>query len=66
MALLSNGLMLFATPIGGAHYFIDIFAGVGVAVLAIAAAKWIAARVVQQAAQPAQAAAVPEAAVAAR
>lgn len=64
LALASNGLMLLATPIGGAHYFIDIFAGIGVAVLAIAAAKWIAMRVVRQAASPAQAAAVPEVAVA--
>lgn len=49
VALLSNGLMLLATPIGGAHYFIDIFAGVAVAVLAIAAAKWLAARLTRDA-----------------
>jgi hypothetical protein len=39
IALLSNGAMLLATPIGGAHYIVDLFAGVAVAVLAIAAAK---------------------------
>jgi hypothetical protein len=42
--VLTNGLMLFATPIGGGHYFVDVFAGMAVAVLAIAAAKGLAAR----------------------
>jgi hypothetical protein len=31
--------MLLATPLVGGHYFIDVFAGVGLAVLAIAAAR---------------------------
>ena len=31
--------MSLATPIGGGHYFVDVFAGVAVAVLAMAAAK---------------------------
>jgi hypothetical protein len=48
--VLSNGLMLFATPIGGGHYFVDVFAGIGIAVLAIAAAKALAARMTQGAA----------------
>jgi hypothetical protein len=29
--------MLMATPLMGGHYFVDVFAGIGVAVLAIAA-----------------------------
>ncbi|MGH6727703.1 MAG: phosphatase PAP2 family protein, partial [Pseudolabrys sp.] len=53
IALLSNGVMLLATPIGGAHYFVDLFAGVAVAVLAIAAAKWLSARLTQDAGAPA-------------
>lgn len=38
-ALIANGGMLLATPLLGGHYFVDVFAGVGIAVLAIAAAK---------------------------
>lgn len=37
-ALIANVGMLLATPIGGGHYFVDMFAGMGIAVLAIAAA----------------------------
>jgi hypothetical protein len=48
LALLANGAMLLATPIGGGHYFVDVFAGMAVAVLAIAAAlrigEWLAAQ----------------------
>ena len=39
LVVLANGLMLAATPINGGHYFIDLFAGVAVAVLAIVAAR---------------------------
>ena len=63
--VLTNGLMLLATPIGGGHYFIDVFAGIGIAVLAIAAAKALGARLTRSAGAP-RAAAVPETAVAAR
>jgi membrane-associated phospholipid phosphatase len=38
VAILCNAAMLAATPIDGGHYFIDVIAGVAVAVLAIAAA----------------------------
>jgi hypothetical protein len=38
-----NGLMIAATPIDGGHYFIDVLAGVGIAVFCIAAARRIAA-----------------------
>ena len=60
--VLTNGLMLLATPIGGGHYFVDVFAGMGVAVLAIAAAKRLGAWLTKPLAQPAQA--MPEGAIA--
>jgi hypothetical protein len=60
--VLTNGLMLLATPIGGGHYFVDVFAGMGVAVLAIAAAKWLGAWLTKPLVQPAQA--MPEGAIA--
>jgi hypothetical protein len=50
LALIANGGMLIATPIGGGHYFVDVLAGVGVAVLAIAAAKALGARLTRGAA----------------
>ena len=49
LSLASNGMLLIATPIGGGHYFIDIIAGAAIAVLAIAAAKWLAARLTRDA-----------------
>ena len=52
LALLSNGLMLIATPVGGGHYFIDVIAGVAVAGLAIAAANAVAARLRRPVQQP--------------
>jgi PAP2 superfamily len=39
VALLANGAMLAATPLNGGHYFIDVVAGVAIAVLAIVAAR---------------------------
>ena len=39
VALLANGAMLASTPVDGGHYFIDLFAGIAVAVLAIVAAR---------------------------
>ena len=62
IVVLTNGLMLLSTPIGGGHYFVDVFAGVAVAVLAIAAARWIGERATRGAPQPA-AMSTPEAAV---
>jgi hypothetical protein len=41
IALLANGAMLVATPLNGGHYFIDVFAGIAIAVLAIVAARRI-------------------------
>jgi membrane-associated phospholipid phosphatase len=39
-----NTLMLAATPIDGSHYFIDVLAGVAVAMVALVAARALAAR----------------------
>jgi membrane-associated phospholipid phosphatase len=39
IAVLANVMMLAATPIDGGHYFIDLAAGLAVAVLAIIAAR---------------------------
>jgi membrane-associated phospholipid phosphatase len=36
--------MLLATPLVGGHYFIDVFAGIALSMLAIAAAQRIGAR----------------------
>jgi hypothetical protein len=43
-ALIAYVGMLLATPLVGGHYFIDVFAGVGLAVLAIAGAGFIGER----------------------
>ena len=37
-----NGLMIFATPVDGGHYFIDVLAGVIIALLCLLAARRIA------------------------
>jgi hypothetical protein len=46
IALFANGAMIAATPVHGAHYFIDIVAGIALAVLSIVVAKamgrWLA------------------------
>jgi hypothetical protein len=44
LALIANIGMLLATPLVGGHYFVDIFAGIAVAMLAIAAARRIGVR----------------------
>jgi uncharacterized membrane protein len=41
LVLLANGAMLAATPLNGGHYFVDVFAGMLIAVLAIVAARRI-------------------------
>jgi membrane-associated phospholipid phosphatase len=48
IAIIANGAMLASTPIDGGHYFIDLAAGIGVAVLAIAAARRVSERVARQ------------------
>jgi hypothetical protein len=45
VAILANGAMLISTPVDGGHYFIDVFAGVAVAVVAIMAARQLGRRV---------------------
>ena len=42
--LVLNVAMLAATPIDGSHYFSDVLAGIGIAVLCSLAAAWVAAR----------------------
>ncbi len=64
LALIANGGMLLATPMGGGHYFVDVFAGVAVAVLAIAAAKRLGARMTRGALAPVAATPMPETAAA--
>lgn len=61
-AVIVESAMLLATPVGGGHYFVDVFAGIGIAALAIAAARSISERVTRGVA-PAMV--LPEAAVAA-
>lgn len=34
-----NGLMIIATPVDGGHYFIDVFAGIGITILCLYAAR---------------------------
>jgi hypothetical protein len=49
IALLANGMMMAATPIDGGHYFIDLIAGIAVAVPAIMAARWMSERIAERA-----------------
>ena len=39
IAIIANGAMLASTPIDGGHYFVDLVAGIAIAVLAIVAAR---------------------------
>jgi hypothetical protein len=39
VTVLANGAMLASTPINGGHYFVDLLAGIAVAVLSIVAAR---------------------------
>lgn len=41
IVVLVNGIMLAATPLNGGHYFVDVIAGVAIAVASIAAAQWL-------------------------
>ncbi len=42
IGLAVNGLMIAATPIDGGHYFVDVIAGIAIAVVCVAAAYLIA------------------------
>jgi hypothetical protein len=48
IAIIANGAMLASTPIDGGHYFIDLAAGIAVAVLAIMAARAVSRRLAGQ------------------
>lgn len=48
IAIIANGAMLASTPIDGGHYFIDLVAGLAVAVLAILAARAMSRRITGQ------------------
>jgi membrane-associated phospholipid phosphatase len=52
LALIANVSMLLATPLIGGHYFVDVIAGAGLSVLAIAAARLIGEWSIQPVAQP--------------
>jgi hypothetical protein len=56
VALTLNLLMLLATPVVGGHYFVDVFAGIAVAAVSIAAAAWITSRLTRTAPGPVYAA----------
>ena len=58
IVVVANGAQLLATPIVGGHYFIDIFAGVAIAVLAIAAARQVGRMIARRQAGAAAAAAI--------
>ena len=51
VAIVSNAVMLAATPIDGGHYFIDLIAGIAVAAFAIMAARATSRRLVGDAAE---------------
>jgi hypothetical protein len=50
VAIVSNAVMLAATPIDGGHYFIDLIAGIAVAALAIVAARLASRRLAERSA----------------
>jgi len=59
LVVLANGLMLAATPLNGGHYFIDVIAGMAIAVLAIVAAGSVARIIMRRQAALAPAAPMP-------
>lgn len=59
IVVVANGALLLATPIVGGHYFIDIFAGIAIAVVAIAASRRVGRIVARRHAGPSVAAAIP-------
>jgi hypothetical protein len=48
IVVIANGGMLAATPLNGGHYFVDVFAGIAIAVLAIVAARRIGAMIARR------------------
>jgi hypothetical protein len=49
IAILANGAMMASTPVDGGHYFIDLFAGIAVAIVAIVAARMLSRRLAPRA-----------------
>ncbi len=41
--LILNGVMLISIPVDGGHYFIDMLAGLGIAILCLVAARIVVA-----------------------
>jgi len=52
IAVVANIAMLLATPLGGGHYFVDVFAGIAVAAASIMAAQWVASLLTQPVMRP--------------
>jgi hypothetical protein len=52
IAVVANVAMLLATPLGGGHYFVDVFAGIAIAAAAIMTAQWIAGLLARPLMQP--------------
>jgi hypothetical protein len=44
VGIIANGAMLASTPVDGGHYFIDLIAGIAVAIVAIAVARAVGRR----------------------
>jgi membrane-associated phospholipid phosphatase len=62
IGLAVNSLMIAATPIDGGHYFVDVIAGIAIAIVCVAAARTIAYRLAAPSALPLTAATTYEAA----
>jgi membrane-associated phospholipid phosphatase len=58
-ALVLNTLMIISTPVIGAHYLIDVIAGIALAAASIAFAKWLSERLGQPSAMTAPLMAIP-------
>jgi hypothetical protein len=46
--VIANGAMLASCPVDGAHYIVDLIAGIAIAALAIMAARWISLAITRQ------------------
>lgn len=60
LVVVINGAMLLATPINGGHYFVDVFAGIAIAGLAIVAARWLGEMLARRESKERPAIALPE------
>jgi hypothetical protein len=62
LAAVVNVMMLLATPVVGGHYFVDIFAGIAIAIASIVAATYVARRMIGKVPAPILTGAMPLAA----